>query len=82
MTASESPVRVHMTGSEWFGSAPGGLNRYFTDLHGALAARPDVVVSSAAFGTAPEGGGSWVRSADRPCDVPAPPTSTARARVR
>ncbi len=59
MTASENPVRVHMTGSEWFGSAPGGLNRYFTDLHGALAARLDVVVSSTAFGTAPDGGGSW-----------------------
>ncbi|MET7773219.1 glycosyltransferase family 4 protein [Nocardia sp. NPDC005366] len=48
-----------MTGSEWFGSAPGGLNRYFTDLYSALAARPDVAVTAAAFGTPPEGGRSW-----------------------
>ena len=47
--------RVHMTGSEWFGSAPGGLNRYFTDLHAALAARTDITVDAAAFGTAPAG---------------------------
>ncbi|WP_328398263.1 glycosyltransferase family 4 protein [Nocardia sp. NBC_00416] len=48
-----------MTGSEWFGSAPGGLNRYFTDLFGALSARPEIRVSAAAFGTAPVGGQSW-----------------------
>ncbi|WP_054813183.1 glycosyltransferase family 4 protein [Nocardia arizonensis] len=48
-----------MTGSEWFGSAPGGLNRYFTDLYAALAARPEVAVSAAAFGEPPEGGRSW-----------------------
>ncbi|WP_153338714.1 glycosyltransferase family 4 protein [Nocardia aurantia] len=48
-----------MTGSEWFAAVPGGLNRYFTDLYGALARRPDVVVSAAAFGPAPEGGRSW-----------------------
>ncbi|MBH0774743.1 glycosyltransferase family 4 protein [Nocardia bovistercoris] len=48
-----------MTGSEWFGSAPGGLNRYFTDLYAALAAHPDARVSAAAFGAAPEGATSW-----------------------
>lgn len=59
MTGPSTPLRVHMTGSEWFGSAPGGLNRYFTDLHAALAAHPEVTVSAAAFGDAPEGGRSW-----------------------
>ncbi|MGQ4617269.1 glycosyltransferase [Nocardia sp. R7R-8] len=48
-----------MTGSEWFGSAPGGLNRYFTDLYAALGDRADIAVSAAAFGAAPEGGRSW-----------------------
>ncbi|MGI5218522.1 glycosyltransferase family 4 protein [Nocardia sp. CA-290969] len=48
-----------MTGSEWFGSAPGGLNRYFTDLFGALADRPGIRVSAAAFGDPPPGGVSW-----------------------
>ncbi|WP_416567097.1 glycosyltransferase family 4 protein [Nocardia testacea] len=48
-----------MTGSEWFGAAAGGLNRYFTDLFGALADRPEVEVSAAAFGDAPPGGLSW-----------------------
>ncbi|WP_280399274.1 glycosyltransferase family 4 protein [Nocardia carnea] len=48
-----------MTGSEWFGSAPGGLNRYFTDLFGALADRPEIRVSAAAFGDPPPGGRSW-----------------------
>ncbi|MEU4312740.1 glycosyltransferase family 4 protein [Nocardia sp. NPDC024068] len=48
-----------MTGSEWFGSAAGGLNRYFTDLFGALSARPEISISAAAFGTAPPGGMSW-----------------------
>lgn len=51
--------RVHMTGAEWFGAAPGGLNRYFTDLHAALHGRADVRVSAAAFGAAPAGGRSW-----------------------
>lgn len=59
MTATAAPPRVHMTGSEWFGSAPGGLNRYFTDLFGALADRCEVRVSAAAFGVAPPGGLSW-----------------------
>ncbi|MEV0247873.1 glycosyltransferase family 4 protein [Nocardia sp. NPDC050712] len=50
-----------MTGSEWFASAPGGLNRYFTDLFHALARNPEASVSAAAFGTAPElpGAKSW-----------------------
>ncbi|WP_110293862.1 glycosyltransferase family 4 protein [Nocardia tenerifensis] len=39
-----------MTGSEWFASAPGGLNRYFTDLFQALARQPGAEVSAAAFG--------------------------------
>lgn len=47
--------RVHMTGSEWFGSAPGGLNRYFTDLYAALAGRDDITVDAAAFGDPPAG---------------------------
>ncbi|MGV9409648.1 glycosyltransferase family 4 protein [Nocardia sp. NPDC003693] len=48
-----------MSGSEWFASAPGGLNRYFTDLFQALAPRPDAVVSASAFGDPPPGGRSW-----------------------
>lgn len=50
MTASTGPLRVHMTGSEWFAAAPGGLNRYFTDLFDALTRQPNVEVSAAAFG--------------------------------
>jgi glycosyltransferase involved in cell wall biosynthesis len=52
-------VRVHMTGSEWFSAAPGGLNRYFTDLYGTLARRPDIAVTASAFGPAPAGARSW-----------------------
>ncbi|WP_043651376.1 glycosyltransferase family 4 protein [Nocardia thailandica] len=48
-----------MTGAEWFAAAPGGLNRYFTDLYTALAARPEITVSAAAFGAAPAGATSW-----------------------
>lgn len=59
MTGTAPPPRVHMTGSEWFGAAPGGLNRYFTDLFGALADRPGIRVSAAAFGDPPPGGLSW-----------------------
>ena len=44
---------VHMTGSEWFSSRPGGLNRYFEDLFAALLVRDDVKVTAAAFGNAP-----------------------------
>lgn len=51
MTGNTGIVRVHMTGSEWFASAPGGLNRYFTDLFHALARRPELAVSASAFGT-------------------------------
>ncbi|GAA5091672.1 glycosyltransferase family 4 protein [Nocardia iowensis] len=52
MTGGTEIVRVHMTGSEWFASAPGGLNRYFTELFHALAGQPGVEVSAAAFGGA------------------------------
>ncbi|MEC3918654.1 glycosyltransferase family 4 protein [Nocardia sp. CDC160] len=48
-----------MTGAEWFSSAHGGLNRYFTDLHGALAKIDEISVSAKAFGDAPVGAGSW-----------------------
>ncbi|MFC6010653.1 glycosyltransferase family 4 protein [Nocardia lasii] len=49
-----------MTGSEWFGATPGGLNRYFTDLYRAMARQPQVAVTASAFGT-PDvpGAGSW-----------------------
>ncbi|NQE71262.1 GDP-mannose-dependent alpha-(1-6)-phosphatidylinositol monomannoside mannosyltransferase [Nocardia gamkensis] len=50
MTSASGAVRVHMTGSEWFGAAPGGLGRYFTDLHGALLDVPGISMSAAAFG--------------------------------
>lgn len=52
-------LRVHMTGAEWFSTAAGGLNRYFTDLYGALAGHPGVLVSAAAFGTPEPGARSW-----------------------
>ncbi|MFV8049601.1 glycosyltransferase family 4 protein [Mycobacterium sp. 48b] len=48
-----------MTGSEWFTALPGGLNRYFTDLFGALRVRDGIDLSAAAFGDPPAGGGSW-----------------------
>ncbi|MEU8901479.1 glycosyltransferase family 4 protein [Nocardia sp. NPDC048505] len=50
-----------MTGSEWFAAAPGGLNRYFTDLFLALARNPGAAVTAAAFGAAPAAAGarSW-----------------------
>ncbi|WP_068022143.1 glycosyltransferase family 4 protein [Nocardia mexicana] len=48
-----------MTGSEWFGAAPGGLNRYFTDLYSALARRPEISITATAFGDPPPGGQSW-----------------------
>ncbi|AWG98181.1 glycosyltransferase family 4 protein [Rhodococcus ruber] len=48
-----------MTGSEWFATAPGGLNRYFTDLYRALRHRPGVDVSAIAFGDPETGGQSW-----------------------
>jgi glycosyltransferase involved in cell wall biosynthesis len=52
-------VKIRMTGSEWFDSRQGGLNRYFEDLYRALQAHPDVEVEAAAFGAAPAGGESW-----------------------
>lgn len=66
MTAVAGALRVHMTGSEWFASAPGGLNRYFTELFHALARQPAVTVSAAAFGAVspddPPGARSWGRT--------------------
>ncbi|TQM43098.1 glycosyltransferase family 4 protein [Pseudonocardia cypriaca] len=52
-------VRVHMTGSAWFPTVPGGLNRYFTDLFRALESHPKLEVSAAAFGDPAQGGRSW-----------------------
>ncbi|WP_446222165.1 glycosyltransferase family 4 protein [Nocardia sp. IBHARD005] len=60
-----------MTGSEWFGTTPGGLNRYFTDLYRALARQPRMAVTASAFGAAddasagswgPTGGSTWHRT--------------------
>ncbi|WP_067542109.1 glycosyltransferase family 4 protein [Nocardia crassostreae] len=48
-----------MTGSEWFDAAPGGLNRYFTDLYFALSGIPEIDVTASAFGNAPVGARSW-----------------------
>ena len=54
-------MQIDMTGSEWFESRSGGLNRYFDDLYRALARRQDVSVQATAFGTAPamENAYSW-----------------------
>ena len=52
-------MRIHMTGSEWFGTARGGLNRYFTDLFEALTVADGIDVSGYAFGDPPAGGSSW-----------------------
>jgi len=48
-----------MTGAEWFSAAAGGLNRYFTNLYGALNGHPGVTVSAAAFGEPQPGARSW-----------------------
>jgi glycosyltransferase involved in cell wall biosynthesis len=48
-----------MTGSEWFSTRPGGLNRYFTDLFGALRDLPGTAVTASAFGDPAPGGVSW-----------------------
>lgn len=54
------PLRIHMTGSEWFGSRAGGLNRYFESLFIALTRRDDVHVTADAFGEpVASGAGSW-----------------------
>lgn len=65
------PVRVHMTGSAWFPTVPGGLNRYFTDLFHALEPHPELEVSAAAFGEPAHGGRSW-----------GPPTGSTWRRAR
>lgn len=57
-------MRVHMTGSEWFGSLAGGLNRYFESLFIALndpGMREQCSVTAAAFGEPLSGGQSWGR---------------------
>jgi len=56
-------MRIEMTGSEWFSSRPGGLNRYFESLFAALSGQAGVTVEAAAFGAAPPNGKSWGPSA-------------------
>lgn len=46
-------MRIDMSGSEWFESRTGGLNRYFGGLFSALSERNDVSVHASAFGQAP-----------------------------
>ncbi len=48
-----------MSGSEWFTTRPGGLNRYFESLFLALSKEEAVDVEGSAFGAAPLGGLSW-----------------------
>jgi len=50
-----------MTGSEWFDSRPGGLNRYFFELFRAFEQLDEVDVHAWAFGSAPsiDGARSW-----------------------
>lgn len=52
-------LRVHLTGAQWPATAPGGLNRYFADLFGALRTRDDVLPSATAFGVPAPRGSSW-----------------------
>lgn len=52
-------MKIHMAGSEWFETRPGGLNRYFTSLYEALRARPGLDVTATAFGIPSRGGSSW-----------------------
>jgi glycosyltransferase involved in cell wall biosynthesis len=66
-----APLRVHMTGSAWFPTVPGGLNRYFTDLYRALESHSELDVSAAAFGDPAHGGRSW-----------GPPTGSTLRRAR
>lgn len=55
-----SPTRVYLTGAGWFGTSPGGLSRYFTDLWRALQAIDGLDVTAAAFGAPDDPGGiSW-----------------------
>lgn len=58
-TSTIDVPHVHMTGSEWFGARPGGLNRYFSSLYEALGRREDLTVSACSFGIPPGGGSSW-----------------------
>jgi glycosyltransferase involved in cell wall biosynthesis len=51
-------MSLHMLGSEWFSARPGGLNRYFEALWGALGRASGTTVAAAAFGAPPEGGAS------------------------
>lgn len=50
-----------MTGSEWFSSRPGGLNRYFFELFRAMTLNERVAAHGVAFGDAPAlaGARSW-----------------------
>ena len=52
-------LHVWMTGSEWYGTARGGLSRYFSDLYGALSLRSDVQVDAWAFGEPDNGANTW-----------------------
>ena len=54
-----APLRIHMTGSEWYSTSRGGLSRYFSDLYAALARRADVDVTATAFGPPDVGGSTW-----------------------
>lgn len=52
-------VPVHLTGTTWPGTEPGGLPRYFADLFAALRRRTDVAATAAAFGDPESGGATW-----------------------
>lgn len=57
MSPRTGEMHIHMNGSEWFADRPGGLNRYFQDLFGALSLEAKVTAS--AFGAPPPGGSTW-----------------------
>jgi glycosyltransferase involved in cell wall biosynthesis len=48
-----------MTGSEWFSSRQGGLNRYFQGLYESMSQTKGLDVSGVAFGEAALNGSSW-----------------------
>lgn len=52
-------MKTLMTGSEWFNSRPGGLNRYFNDLYEAMRVISPHVTDGVAFGDPPQGARSW-----------------------
>lgn len=55
-------MHIHMSGSEWFDTRAGGLNRYFDSLYTALRSNQvsgNFDVSAAAFGEPLPGGSSW-----------------------